>query len=471
MSDKRKNNEDPLEELLKSYEDDEVKIYKPEKKEEKSNFNPDLARSEYARKNRVEQFSLNFHEEEKMKYNGEIYFSNPPKSNLKVPGEGKSENNLPAQKSVTGEKRRGLKKFNFKLKDIIPTASSFVFIVAIIAVLSILIITYAITAINDILGISRDSMIVEVKIDGQNTTNKIIDVLDDEGLISNSSFCKLFAFVFDIDNKGYTSGVYSLSPDMGVEKMLAKIRLPSISTETVKLTFPEGWTVEQIAGKLETYEVCSKVAFIQTIEKIDFSNEYTFLKGIENKDKRHSVLEGFLFPDTYEFYVGESPSSVVKRFLDNFESKWTAAFQKQADKLKYSADQIVILASIIEREAYSKDQMTYISSVLHNRLNNPGVYPTLQCDSSTSYLQDFVKPNCSASEYVFFVQNYDTYLCYRFPAGAIANPGINAIKAALYPEDTDYNYFQHDKNGTIYYAVTASEHRSNTQKVWKVNNS
>ena len=115
--------------------------------------------------------------------------------------------------------------------------------------------------------------------------------------------------------------------------------------------------------------------------------------------------------------------------------------------------------------------MTYISSVLHNRLNNPGVYPTLQCDSSTSYLQDFVKPNCSASEYVFFVQNYDTYLCYRFPAGAIANPGINAIKAALYPEDTDYNYFQHDKNGTIYYAVTASEHRSNTQKVWKVNNS
>lgn len=471
MSDKRKNNDDPLEELLKSFEDDEIKIYKPEKKEEKANFNPDLARFEYGRKNRVEQFSLNFDEDEKMKYNGEIYFSNPPKSGSRGPAEEKVKNTSSSQRFEPQKKLNKLKKINLKLKNIVPTASSFIFVVAIITVISILAITYAITAINDILGISRDSMILEVKIDGQSTTNKVIDVLDDEGLISNSSFCKLFAFVFDIDNKGYTSGVYSLSPDMGVEKMLAKIRLPSISTETVRLTFPEGWTIEQIAGKLETYEVCSKNAFIQTIENIDFSNEYAFLKGIDNKDKRHRTLEGFLFPDTYEFYVGESPSSVVKRFLDNFESKWTAAFQKQADKLKYSADQIIILASIIEREAYSKDQMTHISSVLHNRLKNPGVYPTLQCDSSTAYLQDFVKPNCSASEYVFFVQNYDTYLCYRFPAGAIANPGQNAIKAALYPEDTNYNYFQHDKNGTIYYAVTASEHRSNTQKVWKVNNS
>lgn len=491
MSDKKKNKnmpEDPLDDLLQSFEEEEIKLYEPEEKNEK--FDPDIIRSEVVRKTRVEQFSLDFDGGETPKYSGEIYFSDPPSSNSRVSIGGKiKKQNSPDIKADAKKKSAksaspnetqkpsmsaapiGFKNFNFKPNWIVPTASSLVAILAVIAVLSVFLITYFITAINDIFGISRDSMPMEVEIDGQDTTYKVIDVLDDAGLITNSSFCKLFAVVFGIENKNYTSGVYSLSPDMGVEKMLAKIRLPSTSTETVKLTFPEGWTVDQIAEKLETYEVCGKTAFLQTIEKIDFSKDYGFLKGINNRDKRHRVLEGFLFPDTYEFYIGESPSSVVKRFLANFENKWTDAFQKQADKLGYTADQIVILASVIEREAFSKEQMAPISSVLHNRLNNPGVYPTLQCDSSTSYLQDFVKPNCSASQYITYVQNYDTYLCYRFPAGAIANPGLNAIKAALYPDSTDYNFFQHDKNGTIYYAVTASQHRANTEKVWKVNNS
>lgn len=471
--DKRKNiPDDPLDDLLRSFEEEEIMLFETEKKDEK--FNPDLIRSEVERKNRVEQFSLNIDGEEIPKYNGEVYFSDPPQSNRKEAVGGKISNQSATKNksdSVKEKKQFKFKNFNFKHNWIIPTASSLVLTIATIVVLSVFLIAYMITAINDIFGISRDGEYVDVEIDGQDTRSKVIDVLDDEGLITNSSFCKLFAFVFNISDEGYTSGVYSLSADMGLEKMLAKIRLPSTSTETITLTFPEGWTVDQIADKLELYEVCSKTALLQTIDKTDFSDEYVFLKGIDNRDKRYRVLEGFLFPDTYEFYIGESPSSVVKRFLNNFDSKWTEDFQKRADKLEYTADQVITLASIIEREAYSKQQMAPISSVLHNRLDNPGVYPTLQCDSSTSYLQTYVKPNCTSSEYINYVQNYDTYLCYRFPAGAIANPGLSAIKAALYPEDTDYNFFQHDKNGTIYYAVTASQHRTNTEKVWKVNNS
>ena len=492
MGDKRKKkHDDPLDDLLRTFEEEEINIYDTPKNEKDAHS--DIDSSEETRKSRVEQFSLNI-TDDTPRYSGEIYFSNPPKTNVRESVGSSSENagkstdsikdasqKPPKSKGVfssrvnrekpLSDKPIGFKNISFKPNWVIPTAKSLVIVLVTITVLSVLIITYLITAINDILGISRDNILKEVEVDGQNTKYKVIDVLDDAGLITNSSFCKLFALVFGIDSDGYTSGVYTLSPDMGLEKMLAKIRLPSTTTQTVKLTFPEGWSIEQIADKLEKYEVCSKTAFLQTIQKIDFSENYEFLKGIDNRDKRHRVLEGFMFPDTYEFYVGESPSSVVKRFLDNFKSKWTAEYQKKAKELGYTADQIVILASIIEREAFSKEQMPSISSVLHNRLNNPGVYPTLQCDASTSYLQDFVKPNCTASEYITYVQNYDTYLCYRFPAGAIANPGINALKAALYPEKTNYNYFQHDKNGTIYYAVTASQHRTNTEKVWRVNNS
>lgn len=481
MADKRKKkHDDPLEDLLRSFEEEEININDIDN--DKKDVISDLASSEETRKSRVEQFSLNI-TDDTPRYSGEIYFSNPPKTNVRESVGSSSENTVKSKDSikqkmpknnrevVLADKPIGFKNLNFKPNWVIPTAKSLAIVLATITILSVLIITYLITAINDVLGISRDNVLKEVKVDGQNTKYKVIDVLDDAGLITNSSFCKLFALIFGIDSDGYTSGVYTLSPDMGLEKMLSKIRLPSTSSQTVKLTFPEGWSIEQIADKLEKYEVCSKTAFLQTIQKIDFSENYEFLKSIDNRDKRHRVLEGFMFPDTYEFYIGESPSSVVKRFLDNFNSKWTAEYAKKAKELGYTADQIVILASIIEREAFSKEQMSSISSVLHNRLNNPGVYPTLQCDASTSYLQDFVKPNCTASEYITYVQNYDTYLCYRFPAGAIANPGINALKAALYPEKTNYNYFQHDKNGTIYYAVTASQHRTNTEKVWKVNNS
>lgn len=481
MGDKRKNkHDDPLDDLLRIFEEEEIDIHDTPLDKKDTNF--DINSSKETRKSHVEKFSLNINDDTPH-YSGEIYFSNPPKTNIRESaGSSQKATEKSADKAkelpssadggiVLSDKPIGFNKLNFKPNWIIPTAKSLAIVLALIIVLSTLAVTYFVTAINDVLGISRDNVLKEVKVDGQKTTYKVIDVLDDAGLITNSSFCKLFAFAFRIENKGYTSGVYTLSPDMGLEKMLAKIRLPSTSTQTVKLTFPEGWSIEQIADKLEKYEVCSKASFLQTIQKIDFSENYEFLKSVNNREKRHRILEGFMFPDTYEFYIGESPSSVVKRFLTNFESKWTAEYQKKAKELGYTADEIVILASIIEREAFSKEQMPYVSSVLHNRLKNPGVYPTLQCDASTSYLQDFVKPNCTASEYITYVQNYDTYLCYRFPVGAIANPGINALKAALYPEKTDYNYFQHDKNGTIYYAVTASQHRANTEKVWKVNNS
>ncbi len=475
--DKKNRPDDPLDDLMKSLREEETEITSGEKE---TSFDPEIARSEVNRKHRVENFSLNIEGEEPKHFNREVYFSNPPQTNLRVPQGGSLKQN--PQKTIKLEKKtpvpektvsgyRAFMQREFKKTWYIETFSSLAVILAIIAICSLIIISYTITGLNDILGIPNNDTIVEVTIDDEDDTNSVIDTLDDYGLITNSSCCKLFAKVIKIKNTGYTPGVYTFTADTGLEKMLTKIKVSATTTETVKLTFPEGWTIDQIGEKLEKYDVCTKTAFYQTINNIDFSAQFPFLKGISEKGNRYKVLEGFIFPDTYEFYINEAPSSVVKKFLTNFDNKWTTKMQTRAEKLGYTPDEVVRIASIIEREAYSSAQMPGIASVLQNRLKNGSAFPTLGCDSTTDFLEAYVKPNCTSQEYVKYIQKYDTHLCSGLPAGAICSPGMSAIEAVLYPDDSDYYYFVHDKNGKIYYAKTGAQHEKNIDKVYRVNNS
>ena len=207
------------------------------------------------------------------------------------------------------------------------------------------------------------------------------------------------------------------------------------------------------------------------MQSVDFSTEYAFLKNQANKEARFRTLEGYIYPDTYEFYIGENASSVVRRFLDNFESKWTAEYSKKAKELGMTVDEIVTLASIIQAEAANSGQMKDISSVLHNRLDKPGTFPRLECDSTEKYLVETIKVTLTSSttdtqKYIAYRDLYDTYStdCKGLPVGAICNPGASAISAALYPSDTNYNYFRHDVKGKVYYANTFAEHEQNGYK-------
>lgn len=233
---------------------------------------------------------------------------------------------------------------------------------------------------------------------------------------------------------------------------------------TVTVTFPEGYTALEIAERLEENGVCAKKDFMKAVQSSSLAQEFGLSDGMKNTDKRAFLLEGYIFPDTYEFYTDESAQSVLRRFLRNTQSKLTDEMKKKAEKLGYSMDEIITLASVIQAEAGIQKEMSKVSSVLHNRLESAD-YGLLQCDVTIHYVNE----NILTSPYLEgeksrFAEYYNTYKRKGLPVGAICNPGLEAINAALEPEKTDYFYFVTDKDWNYYYASTYEEHLKNCKK-------
>lgn len=343
--------------------------------------------------------------------------------------------------------------------------------IAVCVVCAICLSSYLISCMNDVLAIRRDSEnVISVTIPAETNTSDVINILKDNGLIKHKHFCKMFAKIMKYRDDNYMSGIYYITKSMGVEKMLSTFKSPPSTGETVRLSFPEGYTADQIVEKLEKYEVCSADAIYKAMREVDFSSEYTFIKNEPNKEQRYRSLEGYLYPDTYDFYKGENASSVIRTFLNNFQKKWTDDYQKKADALNMSVDDIIKLASIIEKEAADATQMPLVSSVLHNRLNKPGLYPSLQCDSTADYINDYIAKNVTnATELAAYTSRYSTYKCEGLPVGAICNPGNDSINAALNPAKTDYYFFAHDTNKKIYLAKNDSERQANNIAILQAN--
>lgn len=230
------------------------------------------------------------------------------------------------------------------------------------------------------------------------------------------------------------------------------------TSHVVRVTFPEGSTVSQIAVLLEENGVCSAADFMA--EADNPLNLEGFAFSIPNPQERAFLLEGYLFPDTYEFYRNESASSAIKRFLKNSQAKLSDDVVRRSEELGYTVDEILTLASIVQEEAGDPAEMGKVSSVIHNRLSSKR-YPKLQCDVATFYLRDYVKPYKTEQEYEALKELYNTYNCNGLPAGPITNSGIEAVNAALYPDDTDYYFFVTDSDGAYYYAETWAEHLEN----------
>lgn len=235
--------------------------------------------------------------------------------------------------------------------------------------------------------------------------------------------------------------------------------VPTVSN-VVTVMFPEGTSVSQMALMLEENRVCSASDFMS--EANNPLNLEGFSFTISNPENRTFLLEGYLFPDTYEFYRNESAASAIKRFLKNAEAKFTAEIRAECDALGFTLDEILTLASIIQEEAGNPDEMYKVSSVLHNRLQSRK-FPRLQCDVATFYLRDYVKPYVDEERYEELISLYNTYHCEGLPAGPITNVGINAVKAALFPDKSDWYYFVTDSDGVYYYAETWSEHLENCE--------
>lgn len=367
------------------------------------------------------------------------------------------------QSANTPEGGTAVQKKKKKIKISNPKALA----LCVVLLVSIASSLYLLSCIDDVLALTGSSEKMSVTIPENASQMDILQILQENGLISHPHFCNLFVnTVYNLRNRSngkkakdikYLNGIYQLNKKMGVEGMLNEIKDAPKAVETKKLTFPEGWTVDQIIERLEKYGICDRKAFYQNMQTVDF-NEYSFIKDLTNVSQRYRKLEGYLYPDTYEFYVEENESQAIRRFLDNFEEKFTSQYEERAKALGMTVDDIVIIASIIQKEAANKDQMKDISSVLHNRLADK---MQLQCDSTGNYVEKYIKPNVSEGEYLAYRSSYHTRVCPALPVGPICNPGADAIEAALNPSNTSYLYFCHDKNGKIYLAKTYEKHNKN----------
>ena len=410
--------------------------------------------------------------EHQPQYKGEIYFSNrrPIKKEPEVVEDIIStSDSTPASKITSGKKKK---------KNVVLQNGLIVFC-SVVLILTTAFSAFGISCVNDVLALNRSEEKVKIVIPQDATTGEIIDILDDNGLIHQKLFCKsyyeLVTWFKNINKKNkpadpkYLSGVYYVERNLGLEGFLNRFKASPKEADTVWLVFPEGWTIYQIIDKIDEFEVCSKEEMLAAINEADF--EFDFISEIEKNSDRTFALEGYLYPDTYEFYEKSDANSVIRKLLQGSENKWTDEYEQRRIELGLTRDEVLTIASIVQREAANSDQMGKISAVIHNRLNRPASWPTIGCDSTKNYISYFVAKNVSSGQALMYQNAYDTYSIQGLPPGPICNPGDDAINAALYPDEdfSDYYYFRHDKNGKIYMAKTQAEHDENGNEVLRVN--
>ncbi|MDR3120141.1 MAG: endolytic transglycosylase MltG [Clostridiales bacterium] len=288
-------------------------------------------------------------------------------------------------------------------------------------------------------------------------TGDIADILEENGLIKYAQVFKILSKINGYDGS-YKSGTHIVSKDLNYEELMMVLKG---NPEILRLTFPEGMNARQFYQSFSDSALTHGKELKQYIEAADTEFDYAFLAELPARPDR---LEGYLFPDTYDFDLNATPKQIIAMFLDNFERKLTEEHYARADEIGLTMDQVIILASIIEREAKSEADRFLVSGVFHNRLNS--------ADEGMRRLQ-----SCATIQYVYYQRNgimlrrisdgntkivdpYNTYLHAGLPPGPISNPGISSINAALYPEETDYLYFVARGDGTHVFSRTYEEHQA-----------
>jgi len=321
---------------------------------------------------------------------------------------------------------------------------------------------------NYLAPVSADSTEVkEIEIKTGSSLSAIASLLYEEGIIRNKF---VFQMYVDFNDKasGLQAGKYKLSPSMTMEQILNILSEGDGGRKVIKLTFTEGMTVEDIAAKLVSaggFDNAKRDEFLKLCNDKEAFADNKYLKSVletAQLDGRKYLLEGYLFPDTYEFYADASPKDVIDKLLKRFDAVFTMQYEARAAELGLTVDQVVTLASIIEWEALPKDYKK-VSAVFHNRLDSD-----MRLDSCATlrYVTGLKKFVYTAEEQAID-SPYNTYKVTGLPIGPIANPGQKAIEAALYPDEDfmnqGYLYFcnKDPESGDLAFAKDLKEHEAN----------
>lgn len=254
----------------------------------------------------------------------------------------------------------------------------------------------------------------------------------------------------------HTSPLTEIFTDKIIEETTKSMTQEATGKKTVQIGFAEGRTLTEIFEILDEYEVADFDELMETAASYDYSY-YPLVAKIPSNPNRCFKLEGYLFPSTYEFYTNSKPQDAIGKFLRGGKANITEQMMAQASALGYTMDEVLTVASIVEKEGGKSSEVAKIAAVIYNRLE-AGM--KLQMDSSIYYIERHVKPYLSG-DVNRYNSYYNTYKCSALPAGPICNPGLKTINAALNPADVDYLYFCHDENANYYYAETYEEHLEN----------
>ena len=311
---------------------------------------------------------------------------------------------------------------------------------------------------NDLCSLNKEPVEVTVEVTSEDDLDSIAQKLKNAGLVEYKWFFKFFGKIDKAEEK-IGIGSYQLNSNMDYIALITAMRNSSgnLKAETVRVTIPEGYTVQQIIRLLASKGVNTEEALTEAAKTAKFSYDF-----INNDSEDLSRLEGYLFPDTYDFYLNEKPSAALNRLLQNFDKKMTAERMEEVEASKYSLKQIMIIASLIEKETDGGDQRN-IASGIYNRLDGPGdkggTYGMLQVDASLLYaLPDHEGAITNADKQTD--SKYNLYKYAGLPPTPIANPGIAAIDAALDPAQTDYYYYALGKDGKHHFSTTLAEHNN-----------
>jgi len=266
----------------------------------------------------------------------------------------------------------------------------------------------------------------------------VADLLKENGLIEYKYLFRLFS-AFSHASQKFSPGTYELNTDMDYHALINSMSSRSGSRKTVEVTIPEGYTIDQIFTLLDDNGVATTAILQRVAANYDF--KFSFLKGVLPLGDYHR-LEGYLFPDTYQFYMGGGENEAVQvlnKMILRFDQKFTDELRQKAADMGYSVHEMVTIASLIEKETDGEDQ-THIASVIYNRLERPNseTVGTLGIDAALVYAAG--RP-ITQDDYQTLDSPYNTYTNQGLPPGPIASPGMVSLTAALNPDSTsDYYY-------------------------------
>lgn len=303
----------------------------------------------------------------------------------------------------------------------------FAFIVGVSLILACL----AWMAASDVLAFGKPDSEVTVTIPKDFDMGDVTDILYENDLIKYKFLFKMYTGFSSADEK-ITGGTYKLNTNYDYRALVNGMTASGGVKVETDVTIPEGYTLRQIFQVLEENKVCYADDLWETAANHAFDYDFLDDSTLGNKTR----LEGYLFPDTYTFYVNDSPEKVINKMLSNFDNKFTDEMKARLDEMGYSMHEVITVASMIEKEAGADSERADIASVIYNRLKSSS-FPYLQIDATIYYGIAETGEEFSTEANT----PYNTYTNEGLPPGPISNPGIASIKAALNPNSTNYYYY------------------------------